>query len=67
MFLFHLYQIPSYVISLQPSEVMRALRGDSTNVYFCAFILKLALEMSVLQCLIASDLGTEETGVFVCV
>lgn len=39
---------------------------DSTKVYFCAFILKRALEMSMLHFLTASDPGTEETGVSVC-
>lgn len=49
MFLFHLHQIQSNVVSLQPSEVIRALYMDSTNVYFCDFFLKLALKMSVLH------------------
>lgn len=49
MFLFHLHQIHSNVVSLQSFEVIRALYMDSTNVYFCAFFLKLALKMSMLH------------------
>lgn len=60
MFLFHSYQIPNNVVSLQPFEVMRALCIDSTNVYFCAFILKPALEMCMLHFCTASDPGREE-------
>lgn len=61
MFLFHLHHIPTNVVSLQSFEVMRPLGIDSTNVHFCAFIFKLALEMFMLHCF-----GPEETGVFVC-
>lgn len=35
---------------------------DCTNVYFCAFILKLAFKMFVLPFLQASDPGAEEAG-----
>lgn len=65
VFLFRLHQIHSNFVSLQQFEVMRTLWMDSTDVYFSAFILKLALEMSMLPFLTAHDPRTKETGVFV--
>lgn len=56
MFLFHSYPIPNNIVSLQSFEVMKALWIDSTNAYFCAFILKVVLEMFMLHFLTASDL-----------